>query len=81
MSRLKQFHELENTLKNQMAQFELLKKQKDIVTELEFEKKLLLLMKEYEKDFNDTMAILNWHLAETATTLHEEKPVYGSDPT
>lgn len=79
MSRLKEFHELEDALKLQMAQLEALKNEKEFIAELEFEKKLTALMKRYDKHTDDVIGILKWH-SPAATTVHESKPQYDINP-
>lgn len=77
MSRLKQFHDLEDALKIQIAQLEILKKEDELIAELEFEKKLTTLMKRYGKCSDDVIAILKWHLSSASVTVHESKADYA----
>lgn len=76
MSRLKEFHELEDTLKIKMAQLELLRNEEELIEVLEFEKKLTTLMKRYDKCTDDVMAILKWHSSAVSTAVHEDKTSY-----
>jgi hypothetical protein len=76
MSRLKEFHDLEDALKTQLAQLELLRNEDELIAELEFEKKLTALMKRHGKDSEDVIAILKWHLSSAVETVHENKANY-----
>ncbi len=76
MSRLKEFHELEDALKIKLARLESLKNETELITELEFEKKLTTLMKRYNKDIDDVMTMLKWQSHTSNTTIHEEKSTY-----
>lgn len=76
MSRLKEFHDLEDALKIQLAQLEILRNEDELIAELEFEKKLTSLMKRYGKQSDDVIALLNWHLTVTNDTVHESKARY-----
>jgi hypothetical protein len=76
MSRLKEFHDLEDTLKIQIAQLEMLKNEEELIAELEFEKKLMLLMKRYDRSIDDVRAILNCHVSAISTAVHEKKGNY-----
>jgi len=76
MSRLKEFHDLEDALKIQLAQLEILRNEDELIAELEFEKKLTSLMKRYDKQYDDVIALLQWHLSATDHTVHESQADY-----
>lgn len=78
MSRLKEFHDLEDALKIQLAQLEILRNEDELIVELEFEKKLTSLMKRYGKQSDDVIALLNWHLTVANDTVHESKARYDT---
>jgi hypothetical protein len=78
MSRLKEFHDLEDALKTQLAQLEILRNEDELIAELEFEKKMTALMKRYGKDSDDVIAILKWHLSSAVDTVHENKANYDT---
>ncbi|QXH59147.1 histone-like nucleoid-structuring protein, MvaT/MvaU family [Pseudomonas maumuensis] len=59
MSRLAEFRAAEKALKEQMAQLEALKKDAGLKREIEFEQKLVGLMKSYDKSLRDIIAILD----------------------
>lgn len=59
MSRLAEFRAAEKALQEQMAQLEVLKKDAGLKREIEFEQKLVGLMKSYDKSFRDIIAILD----------------------
>lgn len=59
MSRLAEYRAAEKALQEQLAQFETMKNDTGLKREIEFEKKLLGLMKTYEKDLRDIVAILD----------------------
>ncbi|MDD1016459.1 histone-like nucleoid-structuring protein, MvaT/MvaU family [Pseudomonas rubra] len=59
MSRLAEFRAAEKALQEQMAQLEALKKDAGLKREIEFEKKLVDLMKHYNKSLRDVIAILD----------------------
>ncbi|MCE5980871.1 histone-like nucleoid-structuring protein, MvaT/MvaU family [Pseudomonas sp. LF19] len=59
MSRLAEFRAAEKALQEQMAQLEALKKDAGLKREIEFEKKLVDLMKHYDKGLRDIIAILD----------------------
>ncbi|QBF26521.1 transcriptional regulator [Pseudomonas tructae] len=59
MSRLAEFRAAEKALQEQMAQLEALKKDAGLKREIEFEKKLVDLMKHYNKSLRDIVAILD----------------------
>ncbi|ROL73993.1 histone-like nucleoid-structuring protein, MvaT/MvaU family [Pseudomonas vranovensis] len=59
MSRLAEFRAAEKALQEQMAQLEALKKDAGLKREIEFEKKLVDLMKHYDKGLRDIVAILD----------------------
>ncbi|WP_144173840.1 histone-like nucleoid-structuring protein, MvaT/MvaU family [Pseudomonas sp. Kh13] len=59
MSRLAEFRAAEKALQEQMAQLEALKKDAGLKREIEFEQKLVGLMKSYDKSLRDIIAILD----------------------
>ncbi|WP_312154470.1 histone-like nucleoid-structuring protein, MvaT/MvaU family [Pseudomonas sp.] len=59
MSRLAEFRAAEKALQEQIAQLEALKKDAGLKREIEFEQKLLGLMKSYDKGLRDIVAILD----------------------
>jgi len=59
VSRLAEFRAAEKALKEQMAQLEALKKDAGLKREIEFEQKLVGLMKSYDKNLRDIIAILD----------------------
>ncbi|QYX54335.1 DNA binding protein [Pseudomonas sp. S07E 245] len=59
MSRLAEFRAAEKALQEQIAQLEALKQDAGLKREIEFEQKLLGLMKTYEKGLRDIVAILD----------------------
>lgn len=59
MSRLAEFRAAEKALQEQMAQLEALKKDTGLKREIEFEQKLVCLMKSYDKSLRDIIAILD----------------------
>ncbi|MFI7856552.1 MULTISPECIES: histone-like nucleoid-structuring protein, MvaT/MvaU family [Pseudomonas] len=59
MSRLAEFRAAEKALQEQMAQLEVLKKDAGLKREIEFEQKLVGLMKSYDKSLRDIIAILD----------------------
>nr|WP_302184245.1 histone-like nucleoid-structuring protein, MvaT/MvaU family [Pseudomonas donghuensis] len=59
VSRLAEFRAAEKALQEQMAQLEALKKDAGLKREIEFEKKLVDLMKHYDKGLRDIIAILD----------------------
>ncbi|CAM4109912.1 Transcriptional regulator [Pseudomonas reidholzensis] len=59
MSRLAEFRAAEKALQEQIAQLEALKKDAGLKREIEFEHKLLGLMKSYDKGLRDIIAILD----------------------
>ncbi|MBH3382393.1 MULTISPECIES: histone-like nucleoid-structuring protein, MvaT/MvaU family [Pseudomonas] len=59
MSRLAEFRAAEKALQEQMAQLEALKKDAGLKREIEFEQKLVNLMKSYDKSLRDVIAILD----------------------
>ncbi|MCE1118450.1 MULTISPECIES: histone-like nucleoid-structuring protein, MvaT/MvaU family [Pseudomonas] len=59
MSRLAEFRAAEKALQEQMAQLEALKKDAGLKREIEFEQKLVGLMKSYDKNLRDIIAILD----------------------
>ncbi|WP_028694108.1 histone-like nucleoid-structuring protein, MvaT/MvaU family [Pseudomonas cremoricolorata] len=59
MSRLAEFRAAEKALQDQLAQLESMKKDSGLKREIEFEQKLLGLMKTYEKGLRDIVAILD----------------------
>ncbi|WPO98410.1 histone-like nucleoid-structuring protein, MvaT/MvaU family [Pseudomonas sp. HR96] len=58
MSRLAEFRAAEKALQEQLAQLESLKNDAGLKKEIEFEEKLLGLMKHYDKGLRDIIAIL-----------------------
>jgi uncharacterized protein YutD len=78
MSRLKEFHDLEDALKIQLAQLEILRNEDELIAEREFEKKLTSLMKRYDKQYDDVIALLQWHLSATDHTVHESQADYAA---
>ncbi|MBP2262987.1 hypothetical protein J3B00_003792 [Pseudomonas sp. BP8] len=59
VSRLAEFRAAEKALQEQIAQLEALKKDTGLKREIEFEQKLLGLMKSYDKGLRDIIAILD----------------------
>lgn len=59
MSRLAEFRAAEKALQEQMAQLEILKKDAGLKREIEFEQKLLGLLKTHDKSLRDIIAILD----------------------
>lgn len=59
MSRLAEFRAAEKALQEQLAQLEAMKKDAGLKREIEFEQKLLALMKAHEKGLRDIIAILD----------------------
>ncbi|MBH3458392.1 histone-like nucleoid-structuring protein, MvaT/MvaU family [Pseudomonas sp. MH2] len=59
MSRLAEFRAAEKALQEQIAQLETMKKDASLKREIEFEQKLLGLMKSYDKGLRDIVAILD----------------------
>ncbi|MGE7991891.1 histone-like nucleoid-structuring protein, MvaT/MvaU family [Pseudomonas sp. NPDC089554] len=59
MSRLAEFRAAEKALQEQMAQLEALKKDAGLKREIEFERKLLDLMKHYDKGLREIIALLD----------------------
>jgi len=59
VSRLAEFRAAEKALEEQMAQLERLKKDAGLKREIEFEQKLLDLMKTYDKGLREIIAILD----------------------
>ncbi|ANY86845.1 MULTISPECIES: histone-like nucleoid-structuring protein, MvaT/MvaU family [Pseudomonas] len=59
MSRLAEFRAAEKALQEQMAQLEAMKKDAGLKREIEFEQKLVGLMKSYDKSLRDIVAILD----------------------
>ncbi|MFB4394200.1 MULTISPECIES: histone-like nucleoid-structuring protein, MvaT/MvaU family [unclassified Pseudomonas] len=59
MSRLAEFRAAEKALQEQLAQLEALKKDAGLKREIEFERKLLDLMKHYDKGLRDVIALLD----------------------
>lgn len=59
MSRLAEFRAAEKALKEQLAQLEVMKNDAGLKREIEFEQKLLGLMKEYDKSLRDIIALLD----------------------
>jgi hypothetical protein len=59
VSRLAEFRAAEKALQEQMAQLEALKKDAGLKREIEFEQKLVGLMKSYDKSLRDIIAILD----------------------
>ena len=57
VSRLAEFRAAEKALQEQMAQLEALKKDAGLKREIEFEQKLVNLMKSYDKSLRDVIAI------------------------
>ncbi|MGF6393455.1 histone-like nucleoid-structuring protein, MvaT/MvaU family [Pseudomonas plecoglossicida] len=68
MSRLAEFRAAEKALQEQMAQLEALKKDAGLKREIEFEQKLVGLMKSYDKSLRDIIAILDPKAATRSTT-------------
>ena len=58
MSRLAEFRAAEKALQEQLAQLETLKNDAGLKKEIEFEEKLLVLMKHYDKGLREIVAIL-----------------------
>ena len=61
MSRLAEYRAAEKALQEQLAQLETMKNDAGLKKEIEFEEKLLGLMKAYEKGLSDIVAILDPH--------------------
>lgn len=59
VSRLAEFRAAEKALQEQLAQLEVLKKDAGLKREIEFEQKLVALMKNYDKGLRDIIAILD----------------------
>ncbi|WP_407309232.1 histone-like nucleoid-structuring protein, MvaT/MvaU family [Pseudomonas sp. nanlin1] len=59
MSRLAEYRAAEKALKEQLAQLESMKNDSGLKKEIEFEEKLLDLMKSYSKGLRDVVAILD----------------------
>ena len=59
MSRLAEFRAAEKALQEQLAQLEAMKKDAGLKREIEFEQKLLALMKSHDKGLRDIIAILD----------------------
>jgi len=59
VSRLAEFRAAEKALQEQMAQLEALKKDAGLKREIEFEQKLVGLMKTYDKGLRDIVALLD----------------------
>lgn len=68
MSRLVEFRAAEKALQAQIAQLESMKQDSSLKREIEFEEKLLELMKGYKKGLNDIVDILDPHQREQAST-------------
>ncbi|MBA1200310.1 DNA binding protein [Pseudomonas capeferrum] len=67
MSRLAEFRAAEKALQEQMAQLEVMKNDASLKREIEFEQKLLNLMKTHDKGLRDIMAILDPKIASKGT--------------
>jgi hypothetical protein len=63
LSRLAEYRAAEKALQEQLVQLETMKNDAGLKKEIEFEKKLLGLMKTYEKGLRDIVAILDPHTA------------------
>jgi len=59
MSRLAEFRAAEKALQEQLAQLEVMKNDAGLKREIEFEQKLLGLMKDYDKSLRDIIALLD----------------------
>jgi len=59
VSRLAEFRAAEKALQEQLAQLEAMKKDAGLKREIEFEQKLVALMKTYDKGLRDIIAILD----------------------
>jgi len=59
MSRLAEFRAAEKALQEQLAQLEVMKNDTSLKREIEFEQKLLGLMKEYDKSLRDIKSLLD----------------------
>ncbi|MDF0729476.1 DNA binding protein [Pseudomonas entomophila] len=59
MSRLAEFRAAEKALQEQLAQLEAMKKDASLKREIEFERKLLDLMKHYDKGLREIVALLD----------------------
>jgi len=59
VSRLAEFRAAEKALQEQLAQLEAMKKDAGLKREIEFEQKLLALMKSHDKGLRDIIAILD----------------------
>ncbi|RWU19337.1 transcriptional regulator [Pseudomonas alkylphenolica] len=68
MSRLAEFRAAEKALQEQLAQLEALKKDAGLKREIEFERKLVELMKSYDKSLRDIIAILDPKAASKGVT-------------
>ncbi|MBA1192936.1 DNA binding protein [Pseudomonas entomophila] len=74
MSRLVEFRAAEKALQAQIAQLESMKQDSSLKREIEFEEKLLDLMKAYKKGLNDIVDILDPHQREQASTRSGSAP-------
>lgn len=59
MSRLAEFRAAEKALQEQLAQLEVMKNDSGLKREIEFEQKLLDMMKHYDKGLRDIIALLD----------------------
>ncbi|WP_263263388.1 histone-like nucleoid-structuring protein, MvaT/MvaU family [Pseudomonas sp. RIT-PI-S] len=59
MSRLAEFRAAEKALQEQLAQLEVMKNDAGLKREIEFEQKLLELMKHYDKSLRDIIALVD----------------------
>lgn len=76
MSKLKEFHDTEQALKQQLQLLESLKKNAILMKELEFESKLKALMKRYRKTLGDIITLQEHSVPSPDNTVHEQPASY-----
>lgn len=76
MSKLKEYRDTQQALTENLQRLEALKNNADLVNELEFEKKLMALLKRYSKKTEDLLAFIGPGLM-GGLLAKEQRSVYG----
>lgn len=76
MSKLKEYRDTQQALTENLQRFEALKNNADLIKELEFEKKLMTLLKRYSKKTEDLLVFIGPGLM-GGMQAQEQRSVYG----
>ncbi|MDY7566182.1 hypothetical protein QN400_19415 [Pseudomonas sp. RTC3] len=78
MTLLKDYHDTQKALEQQLSLLASLKKNSSLIKELEFEKKIKALMTRYRKTPKDLITLFDTTAPLTNTTVHERPVTYAT---